>query len=228
MSEHSEPEDDQWGSGLSFSIPSDDTLEFSNSSADFIDSHSVDGFTGTQTSTRSFGDDFTQASTEVPNETFEPPKSAPEPEPAPEPKKVETPKPPAPQPEPRREKPQKPLKTKRSRLEAPTTAACEARNRVRRQKSALEAARAEVEKEREREQREKRRRIARALKLELEKPEEKREKKISDDPKSVEALGNALDRAKASENVVRRSDRGLIIPSCRNKRRREEAEMGKA
>ena len=224
MSEHSEPEDDQWGSGLSFSIPSDDTLVFSNSSPDFIDSQSVDGFTGTQT--HSFGDDFTQASTETPNETFEPPKSAPEPEPTPAPKKVETPKVPAPRPE--KPEPQKP-RGKRCRLEAPTTAACEARNRVRRQKSALEAARAELEKEREREQREKRRRIARALKVELDKPEEKREKKISDDPKSVEALGNALDRAKASENVVRRSDRGLIIPSCRNKRRREEAEaMGKA
>ena len=237
-----ETESDQWGSGLSFSIPSDDTLAFSEISADFIDGEGTKNTDelGTTTDMTAPSKSFdTQPSPVASNETLELPTSnespateatpvtdikSPNDEPdtveKPVKKKVEIVKTP----------PEKSRKVHRrtSRLDITTTKATEARCQCLRQKSALEKAREEVERERIREERKKRRRLAKAINTEIakeQKTDEACEKKLANDAKTVAALDGAVQRAKTSEHVVRRSDRSLIIPSCRNKRKKEEAEM---
>lgn len=236
-----ETESDQWGSGLSFSIPSDDTLAFSEISADFIDGEGTKNTDelGTTTDMTAPSKSFdTQPSPVASNETLELPTS--NESPATEATQVTDTK--SPNDEPATvEKPLKKaeiVKTHSEKSHKPhrrtpgfgitTTKATEARCQCLKQKSALEKAREELERERVQEERKKRRRLAKAINTEVAKEQttdEGREKKLANDAKTVAALDGAVQRAKTSEHVVRRSDRSLIIPSCRNRRKKEEAEM---
>ena len=104
------------------------------------------------------------------------------------------------------------------------------RNQAQRQKRALERAREEIEQQRQEETKRKRKRIARQIGSDIAEMRkgcqiEQDHKKLSDNPKSVKALKDALDAAKSSEEVVKRSDRSLIIPSCFNKRNKDARDV---